>query len=244
MWAQKWNDKTRFCFLGSHWYPSHGDVMSSPILAINLVYKYDHNWIEHGDVVFVIYSSYLFLSLSLCKTKPQVRLTCPASQRESEMKRAWVFLSVRSVIICVCVPQMPADNRSEDQSSGGRMLDYWNISAGSLPRSHQLPQFHGPPCFRGACIHPLSLCLHPPPHNCLHLFISRYFSFAGSHHRRAPNSVSVNLFFYPAGLYIFTNRRWNMHFGGSLLTFTFLFCGDGLVEGTVMSPMNRSIWRR
>lgn len=28
-----------------------------------------------------------------------------------------------------------------------------------------------------------------------------------------------------------------MHFGGSLLTFTFFVCRDGLVEGAVMSPV-------
>ncbi len=60
-----------------------------------------------------------------------------------------------------CRCRLITDQRSRAQE--GRMLDYWNTSAGSLPRSHQLPQFHGPPCFRGACIHPLSLCLTTSP---------------------------------------------------------------------------------
>lgn len=32
---------------------------------------------------------------------------------------------------------------------GGRTADYWNISAGSLPRSLRLPQSSRAPCFRG-----------------------------------------------------------------------------------------------
>lgn len=89
----------------------------------------------------------------------QVSLTCAASN----WGRTLLFLSGCSQV------------RGEDVGSLERLCRLI---------THQLPQFHGAPCFSGARIHPLSLCLHPPPpHNCLHLFISCYFSFAGSQRR-------------------------------------------------------------
>lgn len=83
----------------------------------------------------------------------------------------------------------PVRRLTEEEPSSSSQAVPRSEDVGSLERlcrliTHQLPQFHGPPCFSGARIHPLSLCLHPPPpHNCLHLFISCYFSFAGSQRR-------------------------------------------------------------
>lgn len=63
-------------------------------------------------------------SLSVKLNHRWVSAVRPPTDREAEIKWGWIFLFLfLSVIIQHFLVQMPADNRSEDQSSGGRMLD-------------------------------------------------------------------------------------------------------------------------
>lgn len=147
------------------------------------------------------------VSLSL-----QVSLTCPVlTDRGSELKRGrvFLFLSARSVIIqrfSLKMPGLITDQRIRTLE-GGRWITATSLQA-HYPRSLQLPQFNRASMLQRS-MYTSTKPLFTSSSSQLFTFIypSLFFICWFSPPSASFASLSGNLFFYAAGLYIFTSRR-------------------------------------